>query len=455
MIPKLPKGFSHPMTVGAGSFSSVYRVRQKALDRWVAIKILPEKNPDLRQALLKEAKTQAQMRIGRIPAVYDAFAWGQQICIVMQWIKGVSLLDLMEGGLPSPDRPAVAAAVVAALASLHGQGFAHRDLKPANILVSPEDGIYLVDFGFSKKIADGERSMSATIKGTPAYMAPELWRPKDEQDLLKVDLFALGKILKQLKPGPEWEPLINSLLAEDPVERPASAAALGKQWETFLASCPSCNWKSLAGPRSSELLSRHLLQAAKKLLLVGKEEEAYWLLTECLEEDPDSTEALRLMESFPAASRKKVRQRKLRVAGMALGFAGALSAAFYFGRQTGSQRLIPATPQGTARMLLLPSRKPPEPFNAGLYLKEFSRGPSRLSGWIFVEDPEACDSLYLDGSALASALTAGEFPVSHGEHQLLCKDFSGNALRKEKVSLLPFQKKVVHMRRVALNDGKE
>jgi len=56
MIPRIPKGFSHPMTIGEGSFSSVYRVRQKILDRWVAVKILHEKDRERRLELLNEAR---------------------------------------------------------------------------------------------------------------------------------------------------------------------------------------------------------------------------------------------------------------------------------------------------------------------------------------------------------------------------------------------------------------
>ncbi len=110
MIPRLPKGFSHPMVIGAGSFSSVYRARQRALDRWVAIKILPEKNPVIRQTLLKEAQVQAQLNAPCIPAVYDAFEWDQQVCIVMQWIKGISLKTILDENPNSEQRHLIAVA---------------------------------------------------------------------------------------------------------------------------------------------------------------------------------------------------------------------------------------------------------------------------------------------------------------------------------------------------------
>jgi len=95
----------------------------------------------------------------------------------MEWIKGASLQSLLEKGIPGQsDRAALAASIVAALAGLHTLGFAHRDIKPANILVTPDAGIFLVDFGFSKKVGEGDRSVIGMVKGTPAYMAPEIWQ---------------------------------------------------------------------------------------------------------------------------------------------------------------------------------------------------------------------------------------------------------------------------------------
>ena len=81
MIPALPAGYSHPMSIGKGGFASVYRVKQTALDRWVAIKIIEEKNPKRRKELLKEGKTQANLQIRYVPQVYDAFEWKKKVYI--------------------------------------------------------------------------------------------------------------------------------------------------------------------------------------------------------------------------------------------------------------------------------------------------------------------------------------------------------------------------------------
>lgn len=137
MIPRLPRGFSHPMRIGEGAFASVYRVRQQTLDRWVAVKIVAERNRARRGQLLREARTQARIKSECIPQIYDAFEWNNNVCIVMQWIRGIPLSALIESPLSGQERFDLTGGFLQALASLHSLGFAHRDLKPANILISP------------------------------------------------------------------------------------------------------------------------------------------------------------------------------------------------------------------------------------------------------------------------------------------------------------------------------
>ena len=175
MLPKFPPGFSHPMHIGTGAFASVYRVRQTVLERWVALKFVFEKNPHRRRELLGEAQTQAKLHAECVPRIYDAFEWRQSVCIVMEWIRGVSLAEVLTSDLSLDDRIRMAGSLIRALAEIHARGFAHRDLKPENVLAAPDHGLYLVDFGFSRNIAEQHRSSVNVAKGTPAYMAPELW----------------------------------------------------------------------------------------------------------------------------------------------------------------------------------------------------------------------------------------------------------------------------------------
>lgn len=452
MIPSLPKGFSHPMAIGEGSFSSVYRARQKILDRWVAVKILNEKSGDRRQQMLNEARNQAQMSISCIPAVYDAFSRGQQVFIVMEWIKGASLQTLLEKGIPArSDRAALAASVIAALAGLHRLGFAHRDLKPANILVSRDAGVYLVDFGFSKKVGEGGQSIIGTVKGTPAYMAPELWRGRGDVDFAKADLYALGKVLSELSPGPEWDPFLEKLLSNDPAARPDSASDLWEECRSLAVSPPSPEWKASITRASSELVSRQLMQAARQLLFAKRADEAYWLLAECLQEDPDSSEALRLLEGIPRISRAAKRKRWMMAAAAAVAFSAAMQTAFHFGKQAERETWYPAIGiDESSRLLLLPAAPKrgiaaPEALN----FREFSGKGGRLAGFLFLEGAEACDSLVLDARKLPLPLPPDGLRLESGEHSLACLDGKGTFLYREKLALLPFQRKIIRLTHAA------
>lgn len=444
MIPRLPKGFTHPMVIGEGAFSSVYRARQQALDRWIAIKILPEKNPANRQTLLKEAQVQAQLNVASIPAVYDAFEWGPQVCIVMQWIKGISLQALLEKNISPEHRKLLAAALVESLAGLHRMGYAHRDLKPANILISPRDGLFLVDFGFSKNITDGEKSLAMTVKGTPAFMAPELWQTTQAVDFLKADLYALGKILRLIQPGENWEPLIRLCLEEKHEKRPPSAGALWSAWQTLWAPDSRRDWKSLAESQSSEKLSENLLLAAKNLMLAEKHEEAYWLLSECLEENPDSAEAMRIMDQFPVLSQKRNIRQKVGLGILAFSFVLTLVTAFYFGKQSERHRSsFGLTRESTNTALFLPPSHSISKFKTQGYLKVFPKNSPQLSAWLFLKNTDACATLLLDGKVVPPTEMENGLTLAFGEHSLVCQDTSAGRIRKEKFRVLPFQKKVM------------
>jgi predicted Ser/Thr protein kinase len=443
MIPRLPKGFTHPMPIGEGSFSSVYRARQQVLDRWVAIKVLHEKDPDLRRKLLEEARTQASLSMPGIPAIYDAFARGPQVFLVMEWIKGVTLQALLARGLPRPgDRAALASALVAALAELHRRGFAHRDVKPANVLVSITQSVYLVDFGFAKKIGEGAMSIAGVVKGTPAYMAPEIWRGDTGADLMRADLYSLGRILSELDPGPPWKDLAAPLLAMEPAGRPASAAALWEAWRALPPASSGAGFRESLERSASEALSRLLLKAAQQLLLARRREEAYWLLAECLQEDPDYPEAMKLMEGFPQVPRGRFRNRKAWGAGAAAVAAAALAMGYFAGREAERRdRVFPRAPAGETRALLLPSR--PGRAGAGpVSFREPGEGAGRISGLVFLDPPAPCGSLSVDGKPHPAPGREEGLALRPGEHSIACAPEG----RTERFSLLPFQRKILRLK---------
>lgn len=303
MIPRLPKGFSHPVKVGTGGFGSVYRVRQNALGRNVALKFIDEKDLDARSTLKKEASMHAGLHIQGIPQIYDVMEFSGRICIVMQWIKGCGLRDLFEQGLSAGYRFAIATEIIKIVASLHAQGFAHRDIKPENILISG-DGVYIIDFGLARNVLkDRRKTESNIINGTPEYMAPEILKGLGATaDPFRADMYSLGKVVRELLGN---EPAcIAGALAQEPGQRPKTAGELLLQWDLLQHPQHTPDWSAIIEPCMSESLAKRLYDATLLLLTAGKNEEAYTLLVECLRTFPEFPGALGLMEKFPLIKKR-------------------------------------------------------------------------------------------------------------------------------------------------------
>jgi hypothetical protein len=447
MIPKLPKGFTHPMKIGGGAFASVYRARQTSVDRWVAIKIIDEKDRAKRAGLLKEATTQAGMRVDCVPQIYDAFEWGPRVCIIMQWIRGSSLAAILEQDLAESERLVLADGFIAALARLHNQGYAHRDLKPANILVSPSDGVFLVDFGFAKEVADGQKSLAGTVKGTPAYMAPELWTGSSDIDYRRADVYSAGKVLKEILPERLGTWVADALLQDDPSRRPATGAELLEKWNRQVDQPTTpLQWDRLASSTTGKALSRMLLAATRQLLYAGRDDEAYWLLVECLEEDPDLGEAVALMSSFPREARQRARRRRAAIVVAAFLTILLAVGAFVAGRRSKSAdvvaRAVAAPREGGAARLTSALGSGTVVRADDLPLLSDSLKVDKLSGTLFIRSHPDKGGLIVDGTPIDPKvdLETG-FPLSYGSHTVAWKSDAGVTMWRERVDILPFQTK--------------
>ncbi|MBN1575473.1 MAG: serine/threonine protein kinase [Chitinispirillaceae bacterium] len=443
MIPRLPAGFSHPMRIGEGAFASVFRVRQAALDRWVALKFIYEKDRARRHAVLGEARTQAKLRADCVPQIYDAFEWRNSVCIVMEWIRGVSLTALLNASLPTNDRCALAGGLVRVLAAIHGQGFAHRDLKPENVIISPDRGLFLVDFGFSKNIADKQVSSVTAAKGTPAYMAPELWSRGTQVDLMRADIYAAGKVLLQVLSETPHSFHTAPLMHENPQLRPASGRELLEQWErkgVFPQGDP--DWTRMAGNLTAELLSDNLLAAAQQLLYAHRSEEAYWLLVESLEENGNNRQTIALMNGFQERTDRKrsVLQYMLFAAILLTG----VLAAFFAGARSGKTielRPAPIARQRTPRLLPTLIGRVPQ---AALALREDTLPEDKLSGRLLVRNLPHGATLRVNARDVsADSATGSGLYLHQGEHAVTVRDSMGRIIRHEKIRLLPFQTKTV------------
>lgn len=440
----MPSGFTHPTLTGEGAFSSVYRVRQASLDRWVAIKMITERDKHRRSELLLEAKTQANIHLDCIPQIYDTFEWDKRICIIMQWIKGVSLREILDNNPPLAQRHYIANYLIKTIAALHDQGFAHRDLKPENVLISPENGLFLVDFGFTKSVNDSRKSVSGIIKGTPAYMAPELWNFSSSVNPLRTDLYSLGKILKELfPPDKRLYDIINPLLDDNPNNRPESARSFYEEWAAATrADSAGTGWKQISGTHSSHDLSRKLLIASRELLFANRYDESYWLLVECLEEDPEYAEAIEYMSKFPK-SLKSHRIRIMTVASVAIGIV-TIIVAFFAGKLTTREIVIEQTEQSHEHAdnygkLQLP--KSSLRTIEKVMLREDSSGSTNLNGRVYCIAIPAGGSLLLDSTVVDRTAAENGISTYYGNHILQYKNSSGRVLWKEKFNILPFQKK--------------
>ncbi len=200
-------------TLGEGGSGVVYRGRDLRLDRQVAIKVLGETRRDADLAwgrVLREARLASQLNHPNIAAIYDLGEDEGRAFVVMEFVQGLQLSDLIpEGGMPLEQVLRYAVQIAAALAYAHQQGVIHGDLKGSNIIVTPEGNVKLLDFGLGRMIPQegtGEMTSShlpltetGATGGTLPYLAPEVLRGSATS--VQSDVWALGVMLYQMVTG--------------------------------------------------------------------------------------------------------------------------------------------------------------------------------------------------------------------------------------------------------------
>jgi Tol biopolymer transport system component/predicted Ser/Thr protein kinase len=180
--------------LGAGGMGVVYKAIDRRLDRTVAIKVLHEPSPELRQRFDREARVVAGLQHPRICTLIDVGVHDGTDYLVMEYLEGKTL----KGPLPLDKVLAYGIQIADALDAAHGKGITHRDLKPDNVIVS-SSGIKLLDFGIAKVAGLETVTRMGAAVGTPRYMAPEQWR--GEVADARTDIFALGCVLHEMATG--------------------------------------------------------------------------------------------------------------------------------------------------------------------------------------------------------------------------------------------------------------
>ena len=191
-------------SLGEGGMAAVYRGRHTAMDRLVAIKILPKhfaSDPHFVLRFRREAKILSELQHPHILPVFDFGESDGYTYIVLPYIKGGTLLDLLRGRpLPLAQIRSVISQVGDALDCAHEHGLVHRDVKPSNVLVDERGNCLLSDFGLAKVVEGPDHlTTSGVIVGTPLYMSPE--QCMGEKPDSRSDVYSLGVILYEMATG--------------------------------------------------------------------------------------------------------------------------------------------------------------------------------------------------------------------------------------------------------------
>jgi predicted Ser/Thr protein kinase len=197
--------------LGAGGMGYVYRVRQPALGREAALKLLPRHlaaDPAWVERFTREARTLARLNHPNIVGVYEFGQTAGFGYLLMEFVDGANLRQAMRAGRFTPEQALVIVPRICdALQYAHGEGVLHRDIKPENILLDTQGRVKIADFGIAKLLgeAPGSRAdltltLSGMRLGTPHYMAPEqIEKPGDVDH--RADIYSLGVVFYELLTG--------------------------------------------------------------------------------------------------------------------------------------------------------------------------------------------------------------------------------------------------------------
>jgi len=212
--------------LGSGGMGQIYKAHDTRLNRFVAVKILPPEqagDPERQRRFLQEAQAASALNHPNIVTIHNIINEGDMLYIVMEYITGKTLRELIsEGSLRIPQVLRCAAQMANALGAAHAAGIIHRDLKPANIMITDSGLVKILDFGLAKwtpmgasaaaagttpsgsandqtTLIDSPLTMEGSIVGTLNYMAPE--QAEGKRVDARADIFSFGAVLYEMVTG--------------------------------------------------------------------------------------------------------------------------------------------------------------------------------------------------------------------------------------------------------------
>jgi len=289
--------------IGQGAVAVVYRAEQVKLRRPVALKLLlpgfTTGGPGDLERFLLEARLAAQVEHPNIVQVYDVGEEHGHHFIVMQFVDGGSVRDLLdsEGRMPADRALELVLQAARGLDAAHACGVLHRDIKPSNLLLDRRGGLRIGDFGLARSVRGAsDLTRHGGLIGTPLYMSPE--QCKGEKLDARSDLYSLGVTMFEMLVGKRpfegetamavlykhlHEPvptilraapavtapvasLVERLMAKEPGERCASAAELARELERLLGGRVPAAPAAPAGPAFDDRLSFRIAEAAMAVI---------------------------------------------------------------------------------------------------------------------------------------------------------------------------------------------
>jgi tetratricopeptide (TPR) repeat protein/predicted Ser/Thr protein kinase len=194
--------------IGKGGMGAVYKARQPALDRFVALKILAPRSGgdlDFAERFTREARALARLNHPNIVAVYDFGQAGGLSYFIMEHVDGPNLRQVEQAGRLSPrEALEIIPQICGALQFAHDEGIVHRDIKPENVLLDKKGRVKIADFGLAKILGQEPKDFRLTgardVVGTPHYMAPEQVEKPQEVDH-RADIYSLGVVFYEMLTG--------------------------------------------------------------------------------------------------------------------------------------------------------------------------------------------------------------------------------------------------------------